>query len=51
MLIANLVGIGAMGKGGRYVEPQGEQKIINHSTGEVCYIKYRSSGWMASSKD
>lgn len=51
MMVGNIAGIGVMGKGGRYVEPQGEQKIINHTTGEICYIKYRSSGWMKSSKD
>lgn len=45
------MGVGAMGYGGRYVEPQGTQNVINHNTGETCEIKYRTSGWRASSKD
>ena len=51
VLVGNIVGIGGIGKGGRYIEPQGDQKVTNHSTGDVCYIKYRSSGWMKNSKD
>lgn len=50
-MISNLIGVGALGKGGRHVEPQGDQKIINHTTGDVCYIKYRASGWMKNKKD
>jgi hypothetical protein len=36
ILVGNIVGIGGMGKGGRYIEPQGDQKVLNHSTGDVC---------------
>ena len=38
IMISNLIGVGVFGKGGRHVEPQGDQKIINHTTGDVCYI-------------
>jgi hypothetical protein len=50
-VVCNIAGVGAMGYGGRYIEPQGGLKIINKATGDVCNIDFRVSGWMASSKD
>lgn len=46
MVVGNIISLG-----GRYLEPQGNQIIINETTGETCEINYRDRGWMSDSKD
>ena len=40
MVVGNIIGIGS-----RWLEPQGEQKIVNETTGESCEIKYHDKKW------